>query len=255
MLFPSEPLRTGLWSPWANGPCPQGGAGPITDASSALACHCSLLTPEPGPFTRVGDVPQCPLNPEYLAGIYECGHGGLGQNRSLWMMVSVSCVQHPAPSPLSSLTSSGASWKAPSSQESFTPAPSHMDLLQPNSPTSIPKIRQCLKTENLQLLQGSASSKAPQDAVMAWCAPSRASGEMDAVRVPGGQHPSVCPEGPVHCGLSHMAAFREQLVLHCRADPRQEQESAWCDLPVLFIYKILGCYCLAPWLTAPQRLL
>lgn len=171
------------------------------------------------------------------------------------MMMFVSRDQHPAPSLPSSLTSLGASWKAPSSQASFTPAPSHMDLLQPNSPISIPEIRQCLKIENLQLLQGSASSKAPQDAVRAWSAPSRAAGETDTVRVPGGRHPSVCPEDPVHCGLSHVAAFREQLVLHCRADPRQEQESAWCDLPVLFIYKISGCYCLAPWLTAPQRLL
>lgn len=47
----------------------------------------------------------------------------------------------------------------------------------------------------------------------------------------------------------------EQLILHSHADLGQEQESACCHLHALFIYKISGCYCPAPWLAARQRLL
>jgi len=37
--------------------------------------------------------------------------------------------------------------------------------------------------------------------VGAWSASSRAAGEMHIFEVPGGRHPSLCPRGPVSCGL------------------------------------------------------
>lgn len=51
------------------------------------------------------------------------------------------------------------------------------------------------------------------------------------------------------------SSLGEHLILHSHADLGQEQESACCHLHELFIYKISGCYCPAPWLAARQRLL
>lgn len=83
---------------------------------------------------------------------------------------------------------------------------------------------------NLQHLQGSASSKAPRDVGRALpaprmrSAPSRAAGEMDAVRLSGDQHPSTRP-GDAHTAASrsHAAACGEQLVPDSHTDPRKSR--------------------------------